>query len=107
MEKLYFDVPPAVMHNNVPLEHQSKRVRLQLIPFEYGDPAFWNQKGGNIGKSIAQLRRYFKGDSGEVVYKPTNQVFPISLKPWENVDDPNFIFLHFAFYAETVENKNE
>ncbi len=72
-------------------------VIVRITAFQKDDPRYQLASGkGNKGLSIAQLRKRFGGDEGEIPDPYLGHMHHISLKPWAN-EDPEKTFLQISF----------
>ncbi|QBD78647.1 hypothetical protein EPA93_22710 [Ktedonosporobacter rubrisoli] len=79
------------------MENITGNVTVHIVAFQKGDPRYQFASGkGDKGLSIAQLRKRFGGDEGEIPDPYSGQMHPISLKPWAD-KDPEKTFLHISF----------
>ncbi len=75
-------------------------VTVHIVAFQRDDPRYQLASGkGNKGLSIAQLRKRFGGDEGEIPDPYHGDMHHISLKPWAN-EDPEKTFLHISFRVQ-------
>ncbi len=79
------------------MENNTGNVTVRIVGFQKGDPRYQLASGkGDKGLSIAQLRKRFGGDEGEISDPYHGHLHHISLKPWAN-KDPEKTFLYISF----------
>lgn len=90
---------PVPSHTTRPLhEGMSGAVTVSVTAFQAGDPKFQRGGGqsGNRGMRLADLRKQFGGDEGDVMDPHLGQKHHVSLKQWAN-SDPGTTYLEIQF----------
>ena len=82
------------------MENNTGNVIVRIVAFQKGDPRYQAANGkGERGLSVAQLRKRFGGDEGEIPDPIYGQMHHISLKQWAN-EDPETTFLRISFRVQ-------
>lgn len=79
-------------------------VTVSVTAFQAGDPKFQRRGGqsGNRGIPLADLRKQFGGDEGDVIDPHLGQKHRVSLKQWATSDPVStFIEITFRFVPST------